>query len=313
MSAVVQSLCGHDEQPPVQSWQQKLERWCERLDACAQKPSRSRVHGLRAATLRLQTELDACLQHNTMSPAAVLAAQRWSRKAQRVRKLLSPQRDIDVCLDLLATFPGPATDQASLVPPDARDYLRAIEQLERTLRRRRGTASKRTVKALDLQRLRIEATARALAQALPQADAVRIDYSTPLHALLNDLASAAPGLTSATLHGFRKLAKTGRYLAERAPQSDAWTQEVASQCRVIQAAVGQWHDWATLAAYAKQGSSHGAGWDLACALQQTALRLFDEALSQCRHASAALAVYAHPSPARRPVQRVHSVVVRRRA
>ncbi|MDR3739187.1 MAG: CHAD domain-containing protein [Terracidiphilus sp.] len=313
MSAVVLPLCGHEEPPSGQDWQQKLERWCERLDACAHKPSPRRVHGLRAATLRLQAELDACLLSSRVSPSAGLAAQRWSRKAQRVRKQLSTLRDIDVCLDLLATFPRPETDKASLVPPNARDYLRAIEQLERTLRRRRATAGKRTVKALDAQRSRIEAAARAIAQALSETAAVRMDHNAPLHALVRDLVSAVPGLTSATLHGFRKLAKTGRYLAERTPQPDAWTQEVASQCKAIQTTVGHWRDWATLAEYAKQRPSRGAGRDFACELQETAARLLDEALRQCRIAVAALADRERSSPARRPVQRVHAAAARRSA
>jgi len=78
MSAGRLPQLAHSE-PPGQNWRQKLEFWCEQLRECARKPSRRRVHGLRAATLRLQAELDETLQHSTTAPAAVRAAQRWHR------------------------------------------------------------------------------------------------------------------------------------------------------------------------------------------------------------------------------------------
>lgn len=313
MSAEILPLRGHTGPLQVQDWRQKLEHWCARLEECVHKPSRRHVHSLRAATLRLQAELDACLQSGTVSLAVARAAQRWSRKAKRARKLLSPVRDTDVCLELLETFCGPGADAAKAESPDARDYLHAIERLKCAIRRRRETAGKRMILVLEAQHSRIVAAARELGQALATSGAASFDNRVALQTLVKELAAAASNLTPAALHGFRKLAKTGRYLAEHVPLPDARTQELALQCKAIQTAIGQWRDWTALSEYAQEKASHRAGRILVAQLSETATRLLGEALVQCQQAATALADPAHAKPVRRPVQSIHGSSARRLA
>jgi CHAD domain-containing protein len=304
-------LHGKGEPPRAGGWPGELKRWCERMEKCAQKPSRRRVHALRASTLRLEAELNARSQRGALNPAAARAAQRWERHAQRVRRLLGPVRDADVCLELLETFHGPGADAASEESPVAHDWLRAIACLERAFRRRRQSACRRMIASLRVERVRIAASARELGRVLSVPAKRRFDRNAALRNVAEKLVADAPGLTPATLHSFRKHAKTGRYLAERAPLQDAYARRVGLHCRAIQTAIGQWRDWYALAACAERLLARGAGKDLVSMLAGIAGRLRDEALWQCLQASAALADHAHPDLAQRPVQGTKRAVARR--
>jgi CHAD domain-containing protein len=310
MSAGRLPQLAHSE-PPGQNWRQKLEFWCEQLRECARKPSRRRVHGLRAATLRLQAELDETLQHSTTAPAAVRAAQRWHRKARRVRKLLAPVRDADVCLALLATFHDPDARAGRAESPEARDSRRAMKLLSRSLHRKREAARKRMILTLETRQDRIEAAAREVGQRLVGAEPPHVDHSNALEAIVSELTAAAQRLTPDALHAFRKLAKTGRYLAEHCPQTDTRAQEVAVQCRAVQTAVGRWRDWSLLTERASQLISRREGRVLAHELDATSERLLNEALKQCLRSAAALSDEAKYELTRRPVRSVRAVSIRR--
>lgn len=284
--------------------QRNLELWCVHVGECAHKPSRRRVHGLRAATLRLQAELDEISQHCALTPAAVRAAERWSRKARRVRKLLAPVRDADVSLQLLATFNAPSTTTDRALSPQSRDSLRAMKRLARALRSERDAARKRMVLVLEAQLARIKASVRELEQSLSGSEPTRINLGEALAAITTQLTAAARRLTPDALHSFRKLAKTGRYLAEHMPQQETQVLEVAAQCRAIQAAVGKWRDWTLLAERAKQLVSHQEGRALAQELEATSERLLNEAVKQCLRSVAVISDQAQYQLVRRPVRSV---------
>ena len=301
---------GHSELQE-HDWLQKLEFWCEQMKKCTRRPSRRRVHGLRAATLRLQAELDETLQHSATAPTAVRAAQRWLGRARRVRKLLAPVRDADVCLALLATFHDPGVRAGRAESPEARDSLHAMKLLSRSLRRKRETARKRMILTLEAQQAGIEAAASEVGQRLAEYEPPHVDHSKALAAIASELTTAAQRLTPDALHAFRKLAKTGRYLAEHCPQTDTRAQEVAVQCRAVQAAVGRWRDWTLLMERASQLVSRREGRALAHELDATSERLLNEALKQCLRSAAALSDQAKYELTRKPVRSVRAASIRR--
>jgi CHAD domain-containing protein len=214
---------------------------------------------------------------------------------------LAPIRDTDVCLEILKTFRSPGAVEAAAESPDACDYLYAIQALERALRARRKASGRQMVRVLKARLFRITDSARSLGKGLDGADGAHCDSRAALQALMDELAAAAPILTPAGLHSFRKLAKKGRYLAEFMPHPDAWTQEADSTCRSIQRAVGQWRDWAALARFARR-NVRGAGPVLTRQLACTASRLLQEALCQCRQPVPGPAERTRRQPVRRYVR-----------
>lgn len=285
MNARVLPLRGRSQPLPQPDWRQRFERWCECLDACARKPGRRRVHTLRAETLRLQAELEPVLQAEALDSATVRLARRWSRSARRTRLLLAPVRDADVFLDMLASFRGSGAEAAALESPDARDSLQAIASLERWLRRKRAADSRRMVAGLRARLRRMTDEARSLGRALAASGEMRVSLHAALQSVMRQLAAAAPALDSSGLHAFRKLAKTGRYLAESAAHPGARTRRAALLCREIQKAAGQWRDWSALARVARRQAAHAAGKALAQDLESIASRLLSQALAQCRPAA----------------------------
>lgn len=294
-------------------WLAELERWSTRVEKCVQKPGRRRIHSLRAATLRIEAELGARAQFGVLGNAASRAAERWARRARRVRKLLGPVRDADVCLELLKTLRGPGADTAGEESPVARDCLYAIAHLERAFRCHRAAACRRMKAALRAQQARIAAVTLDLERTLAAPATKRFDRRAALLAVAEELAASVPGLAPATLHSFRKRAKAGRYLAERAPLHDACAQQIGQHCRSIQTAIGQWRDWRALAENAERLLPHREGHDLVRMLTGIAACLRDEALRKCQQASAGLADRPRSQQARHPMRQVKRKGTRRAA
>jgi hypothetical protein len=274
----------HSRPLPPRDWRQQFERWCARLEACALKPGRRRVHALRVETLRLQAELSSALQGAALDAPTARLERRWAHSARKTRLLLAPVRDADVYLELLGSFCGPGAQKAALESPEARDCLQAVVRLERLLRRRRATDSRRMVAGLRTRLRRMADEARALGRALASSGQARVCQRAALQALMSQLAAAAPTLAASGLHAFRKLARTGRYLAESEVHPDAWTRHAAQTCRAIQKTAGLWRDWSALARLARRHAARDADRVLARDMEATASRLLSQALVQCRQA-----------------------------
>lgn len=288
---------------PQPNWQGQLDDWGRLVGRCGSKPGLRRVHGLRVATLRLVTELEVWLRGRPDREPAVRVARRWMREAERLRKVLSPVRDADVSLGMLAGLRGPGADEASTVSPESRDCLDTIARLQRRVERRRTVAGRKLTVALKAQGEQFIAAGRALEQALGEPGVCStIDCEPALRTLATELDRDAACLSADVLHDFRKRAKAGRYLAELVAVYDPRAQRQVVRFKAIQAAAGQWHDWLTLADEAARMARGGAAESLARLLAGLAERSLAEALAVCRREAAGLHREGLAAdPPRRPV------------
>ncbi|MDR3451953.1 MAG: CHAD domain-containing protein [Rhodoferax sp.] len=291
-------------QAPQPDWQGQLGQWSRLVGRCSRKPGRRRVHGLRVATLRLETELEVWLRGRPDRDRADHATRRWMREAERLRKVLSPVRDADVFLQTLAGFGSSCPGATVAMAPEGRDCLRGIARLKRRLERRRTAAGRKLLLALAARGERMERAGRELAQALAEPETVAApDWAAALRTLTEELAAKAPHLTVATLHDFRKQAKAGRYLAEIAAPRDPLAKRQAEECKDIQTVAGAWHDWQALA---EEAARSGVPDALVGLLVSMAERSLAETFVVCRRAARALS--REGLAASTPVRPVQSAV-----
>src|ERR1700744_427450 len=129
-------------------WQRQFEEWRELLSECGEKPTRKRVHGLRVATLRLKAEVDFRFLDQDAETLAGDAAKIWKKHAAKLRKALSPVRDTDIHLEMLAKMRGAkgAKGNESRLTPEC---VREIEKVEDRFREKRASAAKELLTEID--------------------------------------------------------------------------------------------------------------------------------------------------------------------
>lgn len=264
-------------------WQEIIQGWREALARCGRRPGRKRVHAMRVATVRLQSPVEVWLSKRVGDDAAGRTARRWMKQAEKLRKTLSPVRDLDVLLEILRGMRSPQAGDVGQVSRAGRACLLEMDKLERRLERKRRSAEQKFSKSIAKKQTAFDEAGEALQQAFGDSN-VRtvIDVAAALRGMSAEMAAEAAFLTAETLHDFRKRAKTARYVAEVAQKGDETAKAQAALFKRIQSAVGEWHDWLTLAESAELVLGAGRGDGLVPLLKSLAERSLDKALSESR-------------------------------
>jgi len=210
---------------------QKLERDLIKLSA---KPRAENVHGFRTATRRLQVLL------GDLSPKLARSHKKLLKMLGRIRKRAGKVRDLDVQLSALRSLK---------VSKEARSKTELVKGLIES----RGKQEKKLRKIVD------GASVREIRKRLKRAGKEfnpekSLDPLLVARGILEPLQLEDAPLTEALLHRYRLLTKRARYAAEFADESAESSQFIAD-VKKIQDAVGNWHDWFTLAQTARQNKT----------------------------------------------------------
>ena len=276
-------------------WRKQLEAWRGLLDDCMRKPTRGRVHALRVATLRLQADIPHWVEGHELGDKSARAVRRWSRQAEKLRKVLQPVRAADVDLaKLLALRAQLAAPQGNNPPAGnakaSGRCLRQIDKLARRLRQMRRSAEKALVAELEDRRTRLHRTSFALERTLAPLRLTK-ETSTPeaIRTLLVALAAEFPILDESNLHEYRMRVKAVRYQADLAARSDPHVARQAAAMGRMQVAAGEWHDLKVLAKKAQRElGNRSAKGGLVELLEELAAESLQRALPLCRHTTAQL-------------------------
>ena len=274
----------------VLKWLRQIDVWRELLDACLRKPTRGRVHALRVATLRLQSDVRHWLDGCEHSDKCGRAAKRWSRQAEKLRRARGPARAVDVDLGRLGrlreTLAGPGGGRLH----SSRRCLCQMDRLERRFRQQRRAAQKELVAEMTERRQRLRRTSLALEMALAPLQLQAVTASSArIREQLAALATEFPELSEDNLHAFRMRVKAVRYLADLSASTDAHAARQAAAMGRMQVAAGEWHDLKMLAKKAERelGNRESKG-GLVELVDELASESLQKALALCRRTMAQL-------------------------
>ncbi|MGA8090176.1 MAG: CHAD domain-containing protein [Terracidiphilus sp.] len=274
------------DKPGAATLNERLAAWVELLARCESKPTRKRVHALRVATLRLQAELERNVSELPHASHQAQAMLQFGKQAEKLRRALGPVREIDVWIGKLRGLRASLGASGEYVPRSMQECLRGIDRLEDRLQRKRRTAERKLVAAIEKKGDRFVKAVEKL-EAAPEeaglADATGIANELVVH--FGRVQAEFSVLDEANLHEFRKRIKTVRYLAEMHGGADRKCARIASQMKKLQGAIGEWHDWQALAYEA--GHLHHA-WSklLAELLESLARETFETALETAHSVTA---------------------------
>jgi CHAD domain-containing protein len=238
--------------------------------------------------------------------AAARAFQRWIKEGKKLRQALEPIRDADVYLKRLNGL----RDTLGRVPdgePKLRPRcLREIDKVEGFLKQQRQEGADELVEVIDTRRRRLNRLTKEMEVALAPGMTAKV-HSTAQVALkvFAGLASEFPQLDSTNLHAYRKRLKQALYLVEFSATSEPLAGRLAAAFRKIHGAIGEWHDWQSLAEEAdrilpKQTRRDG----LVSVLETLAEEALQKALTLCRRSAAQILkspAPVGPFPPRKPV------------
>jgi CHAD domain-containing protein len=321
MNANAAPLVGKSVPGVEPDFRQKMEAWRQMLAQCARKPVRKSVHGLRVATLRLQSAVEFWLGEQHADEPGSRAARRWKRRAKKLRRALGPVRQEDVSLAKLKSlraWTDPVDDGHPVFP---RESLGTLDEMERSAKRRRAMAARKLAAEIERRGKRLIRLSQKVESAMGSfALPAKSGTTDRITVWIAALAADFPVLNADNLHDFRKRIKKIRYLAEIFASSDAEVARQAASLKRMMGALGEWHDWQVLA----QQASDSARSDAATYLHDQANRSLAQALKLCRHSIAQLlnegsmqqAPPADPRdqtlPPRKPVVRVSNGLNRAR-
>lgn len=275
---------------PEPEWLKRIDGWRQALQRCSQKPGKKRVHAMRVATLRLQAPLEVWLRERAADDVAVRAGRKWIKQAERLRKLLSAVRDLDVLLDLMSTMQSQDAKGVEARCRAGEACLRELGKLEQRLKRNRAKAKDEFAQAIEKKSSVFDAAGAALRKSFDDPLVGKaINASGALREAITDLVQDAPTLGAETLHDFRKKAKTARYLAEIVERYDPAARRSVALLKRIQAAAGEWHDWEMLAERAEEILKPGKKDELVPLLSVLAARSLESAVQETRSATVELA------------------------
>jgi CHAD domain-containing protein len=201
---------------------QKLERDLIQLPS---KPRAENVHRFRTGTRRLQILL------GELSPKLDRSEKKLLKLLGRIRKRAGKVRDLDVQLAALRSLK---------VPQEPRRKTQLVNHLIELRRQQekklRQAADKATVRKI---RRRLKRAARRFK---PEASR---DPLAAARAMLSAIDQTSSPPTEAVLHQYRILSKRARYAAEFASLSPE-SEKFIAELKVLQDALGDWHDWLTL-------------------------------------------------------------------
>lgn len=201
---------------------EKLERDLIKLSS---KPRPESVHRFRTGTRRLQILL------GELSPKLDRSEKKLLKLLGQIRKRAGKVRDLDVQLAALRSLKVPREPRRKTQLVNHLIELR--RQQEKKLRQEADKATVREIrKRLKRapRRFKAEATHEPLAAA---------------RAMLSPLDQTSSPPTEAVLHQYRILSKRARYAAEFASPSPE-SEKFIADLKVLQDALGDWHDWLTL-------------------------------------------------------------------
>jgi hypothetical protein len=300
MNSNSSSIAGQSAETPRPEWRQQLEAWRDLLAQCARKPSRRRVHALRALTLRIAVALEYGLREQAPEPAAERAFKCWEKEGKKLRRALRKVRDADVYLARLDGLRGAhgvaAEGEVELSPRS----LAELEKLANRLKKRREAGIGKLMALLVARGKRLDRLSRKMEAAFaPRLPAKASSLAEAALKIFTELASDLPKLDSTNLHTFRKRLKPALYLAEGSAASDPVAGQLAAAFRKIHLAVGEWHDWQMLAEEAGRilpghGKPGDASQDGSLPVQDGLLSVlerlkegaFKRALGHCRRSTA---------------------------
>ena len=201
---------------------QKLERDLVKL---ASKPQAQNVHRLRTGTRRLQLLL------NDLAPELDRSQKKLLKLLGRLRKRAGKVRDLDVQLAALRSLK---------IPREPRRKTQLINELIEIRRHQ----EKKLRKAVD------DDTVREIRKRLKRAGKdfdpkASRDPLAVAKTMLERINPEDAPLTEALLHQYRIVTKRARYAAEFSVPSSEATQFIAA-LKLVQDALGDWHDWLTL-------------------------------------------------------------------
>ena len=271
-----------------------FRNWRQFLNDCAARPTRKRVHALRVTTMRLQSTIDSCLAGQSSDSSLRAVAKRWKKRAKRLRRRLSVVRSFDVHLINLARLRASLKAPSETHNQSARAGLRHLADFERQLKQDRRTAARKLALALRdrLDRLsRRSVEVEALLQPTSASSAGSTFHS--LIAELQTAIAAAPNLDAGSLHDFRKQIKKLRYVAEPLTEGDPHIAQFARALKVMQDAIGEWHDWQTLAnASARASADSTKQGDITVLLEARVAESLHHAVRVCECSRAQLIPHA---------------------
>lgn len=283
------------------SWKKQFEDWRGLLVRCGQKPSRRRVHTLRVATLRLKSEVDFRLLDPEATSKMRESAKRWSKHASKLRKVLSPVRDTDVHIEILEKLRF-ANDSAGKESKLTASCIQEIEEVEKRLRQERRSAARELLEEIENRHDRLKQASRKLEEDLArQATWAETDRALLIRGIVAGLAAEVANLNAATLHEFRKQAKTARYLADVSAKHDSAVARQAALLKRMQNAAGKWHDLQTLADRAEEAVGNRGASELTGVLAVLVGQALDQALEVCRRSIVELLVHGASMGANRSV------------
>jgi len=207
---------------------QKLEQDLVKLSS---KPRAENVHRFRTGTRRLQILL------GELSPEVDRNQKKLLKLLGRIRKRAGKVRDLDVQLAAL---------RGLKIPQEPRRKTQLVNHLIEL----RGQQEKKLRRAVDKDSVREirKRLKRASKSFNPKASR---DPLSVARGMLAGIDGGDAPVTEALLHQYRILSKRARYAAEFAGASTEAAQFITGVKR-LQDALGDWHDWLTLAQTASE-------------------------------------------------------------
>jgi CHAD domain-containing protein len=190
------------------------------------------AHKLRTSIRRIEVA--------TESAEKLPGGKKLQKQLDALRKVAGHIRDIDVHTDLLLGL-------------DAGDYSSDSSTLKAALLRRREKMEQKAAAKISKElgkglEDRLEKVASAIEESRPAARVVSKDKVQHIREQYIEFTAEIP-LDGDPLHDLRKATKRLRYRLEAIPGRESHALE--SELKVVQDAIGAWHDWATLTAEAE--------------------------------------------------------------
>jgi CHAD domain-containing protein len=249
---------------------QKTERALLKLSSGQNAES---VHGFRTTSRRLQTLLEQLLPERERNQKKLL------KMLNRIRRRAGKVRDLDVQLAALRSLKIPQEPRRKTQLMHGLIELRVKQE-----KKLRNLLTKDVIREI---RKRLKRGAKELRPETSR-DALSVARS-----MVNEIVRPAGPVTEDLLHQYRIVVKRARYAAEFAPQSAEATRLIG-QLKLLQDAVGNWHDWLTLTQAASKRLGDVNQSSLVAALHNVTGGKF-------RHAVAALSASPTVHPAAKPV------------
>jgi CHAD domain-containing protein len=277
------------------------------LDRCLDDPGVEAVHRVRTGSRRVQAILESIVRQARSSGKTLkMPATAWLRQLKNIRRAAGLVRDLDVHRKLLekglqpstgnsptgnqamqTAVETPAPESAVIVAesdsqsdPRQRQIARQVGELDAWLKEQRHVRAGNLLKQIKKRKEKLALRRTDFLAAVEQVPGRAWKTSRhPALVALEDfvrVVDATPSLDATNLHGFRKLTKKARYVAEMGGK-ERNARMVAKALKQVQDAIGDWHDWQCLSEEAKAVLKED-GLELTAWLEGQADRFLAEAL-----------------------------------